>query len=608
MLQAMRDGSKGIVAKIIVGLIILTFALFGIDSIVALGGGQDAPAEVNGVEISELQVNQMAQMQKRRMQAQFGDNFGLDDERLKSIALEGLINEAVLKQASQKSGGHFSIEEIDKIILQSPEFQVGGVFDKNQFDLALRSAGFTRSSYRDLLKTNLLIQQSQNAWQATAFSTESEQKAVAALDSQSRDFSTVSYSFEDVKQTVTVSDSEAETYYAENSANYMTQETVVVDYIELKESELVDSIFVDEDQIANRYEEMKAEAAAKKEYRAAHILLLSSDESAKKKINDVLAKLNSGESFSDLAKEFSEDDSSKFSGGDLGFSSLEVFEPEFSAALMELEVGAISGVVETRDGLHIVKLLEERQPSVGELSSVKSSIEAALKKELAQTAFVEGLEVLKDEAFATSTIADAAKAQGLKVMTSLAFSNQGGSGIASHRSVVEAAFSDMVLNEGANSEVIEIGEGYAVVIHLNKFNESVVKPFSDVKSQIVSLLENKAARDKLENLSQEALENARDGELSANWVSVSDKRRTSEGVDAVVLKAVFALPEAEEKTYTLVDGANGDKVLVRLDRVVRSDAVAGNADAGQKVARSKAYNEYRAYQKFVTELSDIERN
>ena len=121
MLQAIRDGSKGITAKIIVGLIILTFALFGIESIVALGGGEDAPAEVNGVEISEYQVSQMVALQKRRMQAQFGDSFEMDDARLRTMAIETLINETLMKTAAQDAGVYYSDREIDKLILQSPE-------------------------------------------------------------------------------------------------------------------------------------------------------------------------------------------------------------------------------------------------------------------------------------------------------------------------------------------------------------------------------------------------------------------------------------------------------------------------------------------------------
>jgi peptidyl-prolyl cis-trans isomerase D len=608
MLQAMRDGSKGLVAKIVVGLIILTFALFGIDGIVALGGGSSAPAEVNGEEISEAKVSQMVQLQKRRLQSQFGESFTLGDSQLRSIALNGLIDEVVLKQTITKSGAYFSDAEIDKIILTSAEFQMDGQFDRNQFDLVLRSAGFTRSSYRELLRTNLLIQQAQTAWQASAFSTQVEQAQVAALDAQSRDFSTISFSLEDIKKSVSISDDEANSYFKENAAQYMTNETVIVDYIELNRSDLSASIEVDDDQIESRYLDMVAESASKKEFRAAHILILDPSQKSKDKLIEVAKKADAGDDFAELAKDFSEDDSSKYAGGDLGFSSLSVYEPEFSAALARLKVGGISKVVETRDGLHLIKLLEERQPKIALLVDLAESIKAALKQELSQAAYIEALEALKDEAFSSNSINGAAQSLNLTIKTSTEFSSAGGEGIAAYPAVSEAAFSEVVVSEGANSEVIEIADGKAVVIHLNSFNESKVKPFSEVKASIVSLLENRKAIDLLASNAEDALSKARADDYNGSWKSVSDKRRASAGVEEEILNSVFTLPEADSKSYALVSISNGDQVLVRLDKVTRIEVSTVDADKEQKVSRTKAFNEYRAYQQFANEQSDIERN
>lgn len=605
MLQAMRDGSKGVVAKIIVGLIILTFALFGIDSIVALGGGQDAPAEVNGEKITELRVAQMVDLQKRRLQSQFGENFQLGDERLRSIAVDGLINEVVLKQAANDAGVTFSDAEIDKLILQSPEFQVGGVFDRNQFDLTLRSAGFTRSSYRELLRTNLMIQQAQNALQATAFSTDSESNVMSLLDLQSRDFSTITFAFADIKSATSVSDEEVSEFYRNNSASYMTEESVAVDYVELKRSDLASNIQIDEDDVMLRYQEMKADNASKKEYRAAHILLTSNDAEAKEALSKALDQINSGADFAELAKELSDDDSSKFAGGDLGFSSLEVFESEFSDALAGLGVGETSGVVETRDGLHIIKLLDERLPEMPSFDSAKGNIESALAEEAAQVAYIESLESLKDDVFSSSSLAEASNSQNLTIKTSDVFTKRGGSGVASSASVVEAAFSETVLNDDANSEVIELADGHAIAMHLNKYNESVVKPLTDVRAQIVEAIKNEKARSKLDDVASQSLEQARDGSITANWETIKDKRRASEGVEASVLNAVFKLPEGG---FDLVSASNGDKVLVRVDSVIRPEAESKGDDSNQKVSRSKAFNEYKAYQQFVTEKSDIEKN
>ena len=607
MLQAIRDGSKGITAKIIVGLIILTFALFGIESIVALGGGEDAPAEVNGVEISEYQVSQMVALQKRRMQAQFGDSFEMDDARLRTMAIETLINETLMKTAAQDAGVYYSDREIDKLILQSPEFQVNGAFDRDQFDLVLRSAGFTRSSYRELLRSNLTAQQIQNAYQASAFSTNIEANQIAKLEKQERDFSFATYSFDEQLKRTEITEEELKEYYDSNPQQFMTNESVVVDYVELNKDAFLEKIEVSEEDVSERYESMQAEANSKKEYRAAHILLLSNDEESRAKLKEAKAKLDSGlASFEDLAKEISEDDSSKFAGGDLGFASESVFEQEFADALVSLTVGEVSNIIETRDGLHLIKLLEDRKPEVAPLVDVKDSIVNEIKEEGAQALFVEALETLKDEAFSTSDLEASSKTLSLTIKTSKPITRFSSEGIAQYKSVVDAAFSDVVLNEGANSEVIEVEDGKAIVVNLNKFNESKVKEFSVVKSSIQSQLKNTKARKDLEERINEVLAGLKsDGELAVDWVKKESLTRNSQGVDSAILTKAF---ETAEGGYAVAQLAGGDKVIVRVDAIKDPALLAADESAKQKVSRGKAYNEYRAYQQFADDSADIQRN
>ena len=612
MLQAIRDGSKGVAAKIIVGLIILTFALFGIESIVALGGGEDAPAEVNGEEITEYQVQQMVQMQKRRLQAQFGENFDpsmIKDEMLRESALESLINEALFKQAAANAGVYFSDAAIDRIILQSPEFQVNGQFNRDSYDLALRSAGFTRSTYRELLRTSLSTQQAQNAWQGSSFATPYEAKLAAKLESQERDFSYVEFLLADAKKEVSVSDEEIADFYEQNKAQYMTQDKVSINYIELKRDDLAKNISISEDEVAERYSEMEAQAASKKEYRAAHILLLSSDEAAQKTMAEIQGKLSSGEAFEDLAKEYSEDDTSKYAGGDLGFANDEIYEDAFAQALSGLQKDQVSEVVETRDGLHLIKLLDVRQPELAAFEALKDSIEDDLRQEAVHVEYLEALETLKDEAFSSNNIDVPAKALNLTIKTEGPFSEIGGKGVAANRQVIMSAFSDVVLNDGSNSEVIELSDGHAVVIHLNEFIESTVKPLADVKTQINSQLVNRKASELVEQQAEEAIAKAVAGEYTATWQSVKNKTREFTGAQQQIVQAAFALPlNAGNGSFKLVDTKAGNKALVRLDAINRDVVIAQTDDELQKVSRTKSYNEYKAFYQHQLDGADIDKN
>ncbi len=612
MLQAIRDGSKGIVAKIIVGLIILTFALFGIESIVALGGGADAPAEVNGEEIGERQVAQMMDLQKRRLKSQFGENFDpsmISDTMLRKAAVESLINESLLKQAAAEGGIYFSDKEIDKLIVQSPEFQVGGEFDRDQYDLVLRSAGYTRSTHRALLRSNLITQQAQSAWQLTSFATSDEEKRSAQLDSQTRDFSFIQYDLAKTKEAVEVSAEEKQKYFTENSNQFMTQESVVVDYIELDKSDLMVDVEINEDELQDRYESIKAESLSKREFRAAHILLLESNDESRKKLTEVQEKLAAGEAFESLAQTYSQDDSSKMSGGDLGFAGSEVYEPEFADVLTGLSKGEVSQVVQTRDGLHLIKLVDTRQPEVAAFDDLKDSLSQDIKSEKAQSLYVERLEALNDEAFSASALVEPAKTLGLVVKSSQEFTRAGGVGIAKNNQVVQAAFSEGILYDDANSEVIELSDSHAVVLHLKVFKESVVKEFASVEGQVEALLRNKKGAQALALKVESDFSKAKAGDLTDSWTVLTAKSRNDESVDSAILASAFSMGlKGDAASFNQIDLGSGDKAILRLDRVNQAAEVEISTADEQKIERAKSFNEYKAYAQYFTDKASIERN
>jgi len=610
MLQAIRDGSKGPVAKVIVGLIILTFALFGIESIVALGGGEDAPATVNGEEISEFQVLQAVQMQKRRFQAQLGENFDpsiFKDELLRESSVESLINETIVKQAAENAGVQFSNAQIDALILQSPEFQVNGKFDAAQFDLVLRSAGFTRQTYRELLRTSLLTQQLQNAWQTTSFATPLEAESIAKLEAQTRDFSFSTLSLEEMKKDVVVSDEEIEQYYQENTHEFMIPEKVSIKYVELNAEKLGSSIEITEADIKDSYDQLVAESNSKKEYRAAHILLLETNEAAQQTMAEIQAALDQGKDFESLAKEYSEDDTSKFSGGDLGFADDSVYEDEFATALIGLEKGQVSAPVETRDGLHLIKLLDVRQPEVAPFSDLKDSLASDLRSEAVQVIYLETLERLKDEAFSSSNLDSVAASLELEIKTEGPFARSGGEGIASNRNVIESAFSELVMDEGANSEVIELNDTNAVVIHLDQYLESKPKELADVRSEINTKLIAKKATEALTAAAESYL--AEPQSFVGKWASFEDKTRQFTGAPQEVVAKAFEMGISDSgSSYSLVDLKNGDKALIELKGINREIAAETNESQKQKVSRVKSTTEFRSYFEYQREEADIEKS
>ncbi len=360
MLQNIRDNSTGWISKSIIGLIVVLFAFTGFDAILGSTSNSNNAAKVNGEEITLDALAEAKNLQRRQLLQQFGKDFDaslIDDALLSEAALKGLISRKLLVQAADQSGFAFSSALIDQFILLAPEFQVDGKFNADRFDQVIRQMGYTRLQFRQMIEQEMRTGQLRAGIAATAFVTEQEAQAFADLERQTRDFAMLTIKPELDK--VAVTEDEVKAYYDENSSEFLTQEQVVVEYVELEKSAFFDQVVVDDAALQELYQ---AEIANLVEQRhAAHILFEVTadvtDEQAKAAAQSAIERINAGEEFAAVAKEVSDDIGSAEQGGDLGFAAQGVYDPAFEDALYALENGQISAPVRTDYGWHVIKLL-----------------------------------------------------------------------------------------------------------------------------------------------------------------------------------------------------------------------------------------------------------
>ena len=388
MLQSIRDNSQGIVAKIIVGLIAITFALFGVESLVSLTASSNAPATVNGTEISQQELHQAVQLQRRQMLNQMGDNADpslLDDNLISNMVIDSLIEQHILVQSAEEQGLVFSDNMIDQMILATKEFQQDGKFSRDQFEITLRNAGMTPLSFRNLIRKEKLAEQERIAYMLSAFTLTNELQAVASLDSQKRDIRYFTIDAAPVRNSITVSDQELDDYYQNNSNQFMTEEQIAIEYLLLDRVELEKNIEVTVDELETAYQTMADNYQAQEQRHAAHILIEVSEEqddaAAKSKIEEIAAKIAAGDSFEALAQAESNDPLSAEMGGDLGVNEKGVFSPEFEDTLDALEKGAISAPVKTEFGYHLIKLIDIVDSKVPSFAEVKEELRADILKQ-----------------------------------------------------------------------------------------------------------------------------------------------------------------------------------------------------------------------------------
>ncbi len=580
MLQNIRDNSQGWIAKTIIGIIVMLLALTGFEAIFNAASNNQNAAEVNGEEISRYDLDQAMNMQRRQLAQQLGQDFDaslLDDRLLRDSALGSLIDRMLLLQSAKSANFAFSSEALDQLILQTPEFQVDGAFSAARFDQVIQQMGYSRLQFRQLLEQEMLIGQLRAGISGTGFVTDQQVDNFARLEMQTRDFATLTLPAQ--QEAIEVGDEQIKEYYEANADRFRTPEQVIVEYVELKKESFFDQVEVSDEELQELYQKQIANLAEQR--RAAHILIETggelSDDEAKAKIDEIATRVKNGDDFAAVAKEASQDPGSASEGGDLGFAGPGVYDPAFEDALYALNEGEVSAPVKSEFGWHIIKLLGVQSPEVPAFESLKPQLVRELKAQQVEQRFVETSKQLEDSAFEASDLAQPAQELGLMVQTTEAFGRDGGEGITANRQVIQAAFSDEVLVDGANSSVIELDPDTSIALRVKEHLKPAAIPLADVREDIVQQLQRSLAAEAARAKGEQLLADLRKGQQpdDAQWQAVEAATRSQEGVAPALLQAVFRMPRPEQQdkpSYSGVALSNGDYAVVRLNGVNEPEA------------------------------------
>lgn len=617
MLQNIRDNSQGWIAKTIIGVIVVLMALTGFDAIIQSTSNSRNAASVNGEDIALDTLNSAMDMQRRQLAQQFGKDFDvslLDDELLRKSALDNLIGRSLLIQGAKDAGMGLSDASLDQLILQTPAFQINGKFEPTRFDQVLQQQGMSRMQFRERLREDMLVSQLQATIAGSNFVTEPELQAFVKMDRQTRDFATHIVAAD--PEAVQLSDDEIKAYYDEHADQFMSTEKVVVEYVELKKERFFAEAKATDAELQELYQKEIANLAEQRH--AAHILLevndKLTDEQAKAKLDEVVARIGKGEDFAALAKEVSQDPGSASNGGDLGFAGPGVYDPEFEKALYELKKGEVSAPVRSVFGWHLIKLLDVQAPEIPSFASLKDKLERDLKTQQVEQSFVDAAKKLEEASFEASDLSQPAQELGLQVQMSGAFGREGGEGVAANRQVVQAAFSPEVLEEGANSAAIELDPDTTVVLRVKEHQKSALLPLEEVSAGIRDNLARKKAGEAAKTQGEAIVAGLGKGEESVkDWNVVQAATRSQEGVEPEVLQQLFRMAKPAEDgkpTYAGVNLKNGDYVVLRLDGIGQTKSELTDeekASYSQFLSSRTGQQDFAAYRQQLQESADIER-
>lgn len=581
MLQTIRDNSQGLIAKVIIGFIIGVMALFGVESIVGGLANNATVAEVNGEDITEPELATNVQNLLASVGGDLGD---LDEGLLRQIALNQLIEDRLLRQATREANMTISSDAIDRQIINNPQFQIGGVFNS---DLALRTMatqGYSVQGYRTALQEQMVVGQIVNAYASTSFVTEAELDRMAALSSQTRDFRFVSVTLGNRTMGEPIPAEQIEAYYQNNEARFMLDEEVGIDYVVLDKNRIYEEVSVNDAAVQAQYNVESSAFNSASQRRASHILLETgsglTEEEALAQAEELKTRLDAGEDFGTLALEASSDTLSAEEGGDIGYTDGSAFPAPLEEALSTLEVGEVSAPVVSEFGVHLVKLTENTVNEYPPLEEVAERIRRDLSTAEVDALYFSRLEDLANLAFETTGLTDISSDLGLEVQNSEMFTRLGGSSeITSNANIIGAAFSDEALIDGNNSDVIELGDSRAVVLHVREHNESTLQLLEEVRGEIAAILRTELEKERASALGESLLSSLQSGaaidetlaENELQWIEQKDAARDQPGLNGEVLQSVFSMPSPSEgeSIYNGFSLSNGTYIVLELQDVTR---------------------------------------
>jgi len=623
MLEKIREGSQGPVAKVILGAVILSFALAGIGSY--LGQTTEQPvAEVNGIKISQTEFSRALQNERSRLEQQFGEYFtqiAADPTYMAQIrqgVIDRLVQQELQSQLATELGLRVSDESIRQTILELPYFKIGDQFNNDRYLQVIRQMNFQPDSFREYLRDDMTRSQLVSAVAGTDFALQNELKSAIALQQQTRSIDYLVIDKQAMQANVDVTDQEVADYYELNAGQFLSPELISVNYIEL-DADDIDVASVSEDDVKAYYEQSKAQYIEPEKRRVSHILIDNSedDDAAKAKAESLLAQLNAGADFAQLAESSSDDIVSAEMGGDLEWIERDVMEPAFEDAAFALQnKGDYSDVVASEFGYHIIKLTDIQSQQVKPYDAVKADLRAELEQAEKVDAFYEKQTEMGALAFEISDrLDDAAEVAGVEVQSTPLLALSALPEPLNNPAVITALSSVELLEDKVNSEVIELGNEHVIVVRVNEHQPAATKALSEVSEQIKTRLVNEKASDLAKEKARTLFAQIKDGkslndiaaEQSLSVRQESQLTRESFAVSPAIVTQVFKMAHPRDgAVYDVVNLNNGDAAIVALNSV--TDALVSDSiepQMKQNITMAQAQKNYTVFIESLKQQAEL---
>ena len=578
MLAIIRDKATGWIAAVIIGLLVISFAFWGV-SFYSGQAGELNVAKVNDVDISFQSFQRSFSQLRKQMQSVLGDSLSLEEDTLiKNQTIEKLIESELINQLVIDSGLNITNEKLVESIKNIEFFRNEEGFDRIKYERSINSIGMASSIFEAQLRMDLLSEQLQAGFFETTFILEPELENILRLESQSRDITYTILSLPSFIEDGEISDSDIDTFYQANPNLFTEPEQVKVAYLELSIKELAKDIETNEEVLRNFYNDNKGDYDVV-EQRSVRKLFVKTGEKATNEnktkaeavITSALELVNEGKDFEEIVKQ-SAKETLEFS--EHIFMSKGIMGKEIDEFLFNSEEGAVSKVIETKEGFNIVKVIEIKGGSENKYENSAQKVKEDYKNKQAELQFFELSDQLTTLSYENSdNLEIAADAIGKEIINTDYFARDNDlEGLLSDSLVISKSFDPELIRSRNNSDAIELSDNHIVVLRVLEHKAPATKPLEDVRDEVIASIRLKLAREKINETGDRIVAELKSGvnpesvisHSGIEWTTTEKVKRDDMFINRAILRSIFEAgkPNSDEPIITSQRLGSGDYAII----------------------------------------------
>ncbi len=615
ILERFRELSQGLVVKILLGLITVPFALFGVDYYFRDGGGTDAVAHVEGIPISQARFAEALRGRLDELRNMLGQNAPdpaqLNTPPLRNAVLQRLVDQTVLQARARSVGLAVPDKLVAERIASIDAFQDNGHFSQTRYEQILKAQGLTPARFESDVRDEIALQTFQDGIAQSLMVPKVAVDAWARLSNQTREISVATFSVDSYLDQAKVDDKAVRAWYDAHLDQYRTDERVQLEYLTLSPEALGRDIEISADDLHKFYDEQNAGKRfnTPEERRASHILITVKADApaaeraaAKAKAEQVLAEVKAHpDQFAKLAEQYSQDPGSAKQGGDLGFFGRGAMVKPFEDAAFGMKAGETSGLVQSDFGYHIIHLTEVKGAHVKSFEEASAELTRELRTQRAAKKFAEAAETFSNLVFEQSgSLKPAADSLKLEIQKTgwITRVGAGAPPVLANPKVMQAVFAPEVVKDKRNTAAVEAGPSLLVAARALAYEPATPKPFTDVSAAIRTQLQRTEASRLAVEAGKAALAALQAGK-TPDTVHFADAKVTTRATAAASLPAAvvdpaFKLDPAHLPAYAGAEVAGNGYALARVSKVEdgKTDDVTVRKQAEQTLQRAVGQGEF----------------